>query len=124
MLKEELERIAGRSFTQDQYESINKIYSDSDMDKFTFCRSMKSVFKTMTEENHKTVLVMAITDNSGYYMTPNGCYYHLVDVYLEDISIKTGKMTVSIIPNTYRLGYDYNIRAFDYNVIIKNADQK
>ncbi len=112
MMKNELEAIAGRAFTTEQFESINALYMESDLDKFSFVKSMKNVLNSLPKAVDESARkVMGIRDNSGYYWTPNGCWRHLVDVEILDVNIKTGKIKVRIIPNTYRLGYtaDFNI---------------
>lgn len=109
MMKHELEKLVGRSFTVEQYSVFEKLYMESDMDKQTFAKSIKRLAKSLPDKTNKPVLVMSISDNSGHFKTPNGCWYHTVKVELVDVSIKTGKMKVKKIPNTYEQTYGFDI---------------
>ena len=116
MMKQEFEKIAGRTVTAEQFDMINGLYMESDLDKYEFVKSLKWMLKAIPEKRERSKKVMAIMDNSGYYRTPNGCYLHLVDVEIMDINIKTGKIEVKVIPNSYRLGYSADIYMTDDNI--------
>ncbi len=106
MLHTELEAKAKRSFTVDQYNLINSLYSETNLSQTDFIKSMKKVFQAMPEQVEKKILTMAVRNKIGDYRTPNGCWLNTVKVTLEDVSIATGKVTVKVIPNTYDNVYE------------------
>lgn len=116
MMKQEFEKIAGRTVTAEQFDMINGLYMESDLDKYEFVKSLKGMLKTIPEKHESIKKVMAVRDNSGYYRTPNGCYLHLVDVEVMDVNIKTGKVEVKVVPNSYRLGYSADLYETDEKV--------
>lgn len=109
MTKQEFETIANVEVNDEQYEHIEALYMSSSLDKYNFVKSIKSFLLSLPKEEKK-IAVLNVVDNSGSYITPNGCWYHLVDVEVikDELSIRTGKRTVKvkIIDNTYRLGYE------------------
>lgn len=113
MMKQELEKLAGRSFTMKQFEMIDDLYMESDLNKQDFVKSIKAMLKSLPEVHDRAIKVMGIRDNSGYYWTPNGCWRHLVNVEVIDVNIKTGKIQVKVVPNSYRLGYDADFNETD-----------
>lgn len=109
MMKHEFEAIAGRTVTDEQYKKIESLYMESNLDKYEFVKSIKAMLKSIPEQITKRILTILVTDNSGNITTPNGCYYHTVKAELLDIDIKTGEIRVREIPNSYQLGYTYDM---------------
>jgi len=106
MMRHEFEQLVGREVTIEQYEMFEKLYMDSDMGKQDFCKSIKKVVHSLPKPTFEgKVLRISIPDKSGYYRTPNGCWLHIVLAELVDVDIRSGKVTVRMIPNSYELGY-------------------
>ncbi len=117
-MKCEFEKLAGRTVTVEQYDAIERLYVETDLSKQEFVKSIKPLLKAIPEVKKQTILTMNVRDNAGYYKTPNGCYNHLVDVELISVDIATGKTIVKVIENTYREGYEFDIRDNAYNLEI------
>lgn len=95
MMKEEFEKLVGRTFTSEQYYIINDMYMTSSLDKETFARRIKPVVLTFPEvERIKTIRKVNIPNDYGYTKTPNGCYYFIKYVELIDVDIASGKYVV------------------------------
>lgn len=106
MMKSEFEKLVGRTVTTEQYEAIEELYMASTLCKTDFVKSIRPVLKTIpAPESKKKIIMIGVTDRSGYRMTPNGCYYHTKLAELVDVNIATGKMQVREIPNSYALRY-------------------
>lgn len=106
MMKSEFEKLAKREVTTEQFEAIEKLYMASTLCKADFVKSIKPMLKSIpTPETKKKIIQVGVTDNSGCYTTPNGCYHHTELAELVDVSIATGKMQVRKIPNSYDLRY-------------------
>lgn len=104
MMKKEFEKLVGREVTGDQYEAIEKLYMESSLSKQDFVKSIKAMLKSIPQsEKEKTIIMVNITDRSGCYMTPNGCWYHTILAELVDVNIKTGKYIARKVPNSYDL---------------------
>ena len=116
MLKEEFEALAKRTVTNEQYKMIEGLYMASDLDKQTFVKSIKTMLNSIPEEHHRQTLVMAIHNKFGEMTTPNGCWYLTVLVELIDISIKSGKKIVKVIPNSFECRYGYDLNDWDRNL--------
>ena len=112
MMKEEFETLAKREVTMEQYEAIEALYTVCNLDKQAFVKAISGAIKSIpVPEKKKPIIPVMIKDNSGCYTTPNGCWNHLIDCELIDVDIKSGKVLVKKIPNSYRLGYgDYSMR--------------
>lgn len=122
MLREEFERIAGRTVTAEQYKHIEALYMDSNVDKYSFVKSIKPLLKTLPEVKKHPVLVMARHNYYGNMRTPNGCYYMTVKVELIDVNIRSGKRTVRVIPDSFDFTYGYDLTDWDRHLIIENED--
>lgn len=102
MMKHEFEKLAGRQVTAEQYKAIETLYTSSDLNKQDFVKNIKSMLKTIPQpEKKKTIVMIGVTDRSGYYKTPNGCWYHTYLGELVGINIKTGKMQVKKTEDSY-----------------------
>lgn len=67
MMKEEFEKLVGRTFTSEQYYIINDMYMTSSLDKETFARRIKPVVLTFPEvERIKTIRKVNIPNDYGY----------------------------------------------------------
>lgn len=114
MMKQEFEKLVGREVTMDQYEMIEKLYMQSNLEKQEFAKSIKKLVHSLPKpEFTGTVLVISIPDNSGFYRTPNGCWLHTIKAELVDVDIASGKIKVRKIPNSYELGYSADMRDVD-----------
>lgn len=110
MMKKEFESLVGREVTGDQYEAIEKLYMESSLSKQDFAKSVKTMLKSIPQpEKEMEIIMVNITDRSGCYMTPNGCWYHTILAELLDVNIETGKYIVRKIPNSY----DFRSRTFE-----------
>lgn len=116
MMKHEFEKLAGRTVTSEQYEAIEKLYSDSDLSKQDFVKNIRPMLKSMPEEKNNPIIQIGVPDRSGFYLTPNGCWYHTILAELVDVSIKTGKIQVRKIPNSYDERYMDETYIKDYQV--------
>lgn len=109
MMKQEFEKIAKVEVTSEQYEAIEKLYMESSLEKTEFIKSIKPMLKTLQKPEKRAGIVrIAISDNSGYMVTPNGCWHHVIEAEIIDCDIATGKIKVRKIPNTYELSNEYN----------------
>lgn len=119
MMKHEFEKMIGREVTPEQYKMIEGLYMSSDLDKQAFVKSIKPVVKSLEKENRNSgIYYMAIRDNSGFFKTPNGCWYHTVAVELVDVNIRTGKIKIRRVPNTYDQRYGFDFCESDQNIEI------
>lgn len=118
MLKEEFERIAKRTVTQEQYNMIEGLYYESNLNKEEFVKSIKTLLKSIPEESKHTVLTMGVHNMYGDMVTPNGAYYMTVKVELIDVNIKTGKKIVKVIPDTFEMTYHIDLTDWDRNLEI------
>ncbi len=116
MMQHEFERLAGRTVTAEQYEAIEKLYNDSDLSKQDFVKGIRPILKSIPEEKHNPIIQIGVRDRSGFYLTPNGCWHHTILAELVDVSIKTGKMQVRKIPNSYDERYMDGTYVEDYRV--------
>lgn len=116
MMKHEFEQLAGYEVSSADYDNIiEPMYSATNVTKAEFVKMIdRRRFEVKNEK--KMIKVLNVTDNSGCLRTPNGCYRHLVDVEVVKIDIRTGKIIVKIIPDTYRLGYDADFTVYDSNI--------
>lgn len=106
MMKSEFEKLVKREVTTEQFEAIEKLYMASTLCKADFVKSIKPMLKSIpTPEHEKKIIMIGVTDRSGYRMTPNGCWYHTELAELVDVNIATGRMQVRKIPNSYDLRY-------------------
>lgn len=95
MMKNEFEKLAGRTVTEEQYRAIEILYMSSNLEKAEFVKSIMPSLKSIPQqEKVKDIKRMAVRDNSGFRKTPNGCYYHIEYVELVDVDIKTGKYII------------------------------
>lgn len=49
MMKSEFEMLAGRKVTSEQYDVIEALYMESELDKHEFVKSMKGILKSIPE---------------------------------------------------------------------------
>ena len=105
MMQVEFERLVGREVTSEQYKLIEELYMQSSLSKQDFAKQMKKVVNSLPRPRCSKTYTMAVTDKSGHYRTPNGCYIHTVQVELLDVSVRTGSLKVKVVPNSYNLGY-------------------
>lgn len=111
MMHEELERIAKRTFTAEQFNAINDLYMACGLNKYDFVKAINSVIKAMPESKPESRKYrICIRDRSGYRMTPNHCWYHTILAELVNTDIRSGRMIFREIPNSYELrtGYDFD----------------
>lgn len=109
MMKQEFEKIAKVEVTNEQYAAIEKLYMESSLQKAEFIKTIKPMLKTLRKPEKKEGIVrIAVSDNSGYMVTPNGCWHHVIKAELIDIDIATGKIKVRKIPNTYELSNEFD----------------
>lgn len=93
-MKSEFEMLAGRKVTSEQYDVIEALYMESELDKYAFVKSLKGILKSIPEiKRAKAIRRMKISIN-GYERTPNGCYYFIKYVEVVDVDIKTGNFVV------------------------------
>lgn len=122
MLKQEFEAIAGRSVTAEQYKIIEELYMACDIDKYSFIKSIKPILKTMPLPPKRQYL-MIVHNAYGDCKTPNGCYYLTVKVTIENVDIKTGKIHLRKVPNSFDMvGYiqgETHFNDWDPRVIIE-----
>ncbi len=109
MMKQEFEKLAGRMVTMDQWNMIEGLYMESDLEKHDFVKSIKGLLKSIPEEHSKQIKVMCKRNKWGENTTPNGCWYMTVLVEVMDVDIKTGKIKVREIPNSFELRYNYEL---------------
>lgn len=113
-MKYEFETLAGRTVTDEQYMMIESLYMASNLDKYDFVKSIKGMLKSIPEKIERKIITVLWRDNSGYFHTPNGCWLHTIKAELIDVDIKTGKILARKIPNSYELGYSFDI---DYTAL-------
>ena len=81
MMKSEFENLAGREVTDEQYRAIETLYMSSNLEKTEFVKSMKPILKNIPQpEKKKDIKRMVVRDRSGYRKTPNGGYYHAIEI--------------------------------------------
>lgn len=123
MNKFEFENLSGRTVTEEQYKAIEILYMSSDLDKYSFVKSMRSILKNIPElEKKKDIKRMLVRDNSGFLKTPNGCYFHIKYVEVVGIDITTGKYIIKPLDDKdfewlIKEGYDLSLSTwfdFDY----------
>lgn len=119
MMQQEFERMVGREVTHEQYKMIEELYMQSSLNKQDFVKSIKTMVKSLPKpKKNNPIYTMAVSDNSGYYTTPNGCYIHTVKVELLDVSVSTGKIKVRVIPDSYELGYHADFYDYEDKVVV------
>lgn len=119
MMKHEFERLAGYQVSIENYEKyIEPMYMATDLNKEDFTKCINRKFFEEKKQVERIIKTMAITDNSGYYKTPNGCYLHTVKVEVVSVSTKTGKIKVKIIPDSYKLGYSVDFYLYDEDIVV------
>lgn len=105
MLQQELEALAGRPVTADQFKMIEDLYMACDLDKIAFVKSIRPILKAMPLPP-KRQYYMIVHNAYGDCKTPNGCYYLTVKVTIESVNIKTGKTHLRVVPNSFEtVGY-------------------
>lgn len=87
MTKQEFETIAKRSVTSEQYKAIETLYMSSNLDKYDFVKSIKTMLKAMPEEKKIKKVIIAVKE------MPNGTYM-TYEAEVIGCSIATGKMLV------------------------------
>ena len=97
MMHSEFEEIAKVKVSAEQYEAIETLYMASSLNKVDFVKSISGMLKSLVNEKPEIVTIN-VTDRSGYYITPNGCWHHLMDaiVIKRELSIATGKETIVV----------------------------
>lgn len=119
MMKQEFERMVGREVTNEQYKMIEELYMQSSLSKQDFVKSIKAMVKSLPKpKRNNPIYTMAVHDNSGCYHTPNHCYIHTVKVELLDVSVRTGKIKVRVIPDSYELGYHADFYDYEDKVVV------
>jgi len=117
MMKQEFEKIAKRTVTDEQYKAIEALYMESDLDKYEFVKSIKGMLKSIAEPKHEYKVVrVSVTDNSGCEYTPNGCYIHTIKAEVIDVDIKTGKVLLRKVPDSYQLDYWVEFHYYDNKI--------
>jgi len=104
MMKHEFEKLAGRTVTAEQFDAIEKLYTDSELNKYEFVKSIRAMLKSIPQqenENKKTIIMIGIKGDSGFYATSNGWRYHTKLAELIGVNIATGQIQVKIIENSY-----------------------
>ena len=120
MLKQELEAIAGRTFTADQFKTIETLYMGCSLDKHAFIKSIKPILKTMPTPP-KRQYYMICHNKYGECKTPNGAYYLTVKVTIESVDVKTGLVHLRKVPNTFEMVYSFSIDDFHFNDWMENV---
>ena len=119
MLYQEFIDLCGYDVSYEDYTSVIEpmymVVPDS-VSKKDFISMLNKKHFEVKNKSPQLIKVMSIKDNSGFWKTPNGCYYHLVNVEVVDINIKTGIITVKVIDDSYHLGYSYDITEDDNNI--------
>ncbi len=87
MTKNEFEKIAKRTVTNEQYQAIETMYIASDLDKYEFTKSIKELLKSIPEESKTKKLII------GVKQMPNGTWL-TYEAELIDFNIETGKVEV------------------------------
>lgn len=87
MTKNEFEKIAKRTVTNEQYRAIETMYMESNLDKYEFTKSIKELLKSIPEENKTEKLII------GVKQMPNGTWL-TYEAELIDINLETGKVEV------------------------------
>lgn len=104
MERQEFEAIAKRKVTLEQYKAIEVLYMESNLDKYEFVKSIRGLLKTIEEPKPERMIVrVSVTDNSGCEYTPNGCWLHTIKAEIIDVDIKSGKILLKEIPDSYML---------------------
>lgn len=117
MMKQEFEKLAGREVTVKQYKAIEKLYMESSLDKQAFVKSIRGMLKTIPEPvKEKKIIMIGVRDKSGSYLTPNGCWHYTKLAELINVNIKTGKIEVREISNSYDLRYADETYVRDFEV--------
>lgn len=120
MLKEEFEKLAGRSVTSEQYKHIEQLYMDSTLNKYDFVKAIKPVLKSIPVTPVKRPqLIMGVHNMYGDMMTPNHAYYMTYLVELIDVNIRTGKKTVKVIPDSFDFRSSCDLSDWDKTLIIE-----
>ena len=118
MTQVEFERLVGREVTSEQYKLIEELYMQSSLSKQDFAKQMKKVVNSLPRPRCSKTYTMAVTDKSGHYRTPNGCYIHTVQVELLDVSVRTGSLKVKVVPNSYEMKYSADFYDNDRRVSV------
>ena len=123
MMWYEFMELAGYEVSYEDYHNIIEpmyLAVPETVSKMEFINMLDKKRFAVKHEKKPLIKTMSIRDNSGYRKTPNGCYYHLVDVEIMDINIRTGKIKVKVIEDSYRLGYDYDFTDDDIRITIQS----
>ena len=102
MMKQEFEKIAKRTVTDDEYKAIEILYMNSNLDKYEFVKSIKGMLKSVPEEKKENIIVV------GVNKLPNGTWV-TYEAEVVDISISTGKYEVKRLSSNRcwaETGYD------------------
>lgn len=118
MMKEEFEKIAGRSVTSEQYSHIEQLYLESNLNKYDFVKSIKGLLKSIPEQHNYPVLVMGYHNQYGDMLTPNHAYYMSVRVQLINVDIRNGKRTVKVVPDSMDFVSRVDMTDWDRNLEI------
>lgn len=100
MMKHELEQLTGRRFTEGQFNALELLYCETDLDKKEFARTARNLIKHMTEPPEPATpieKVVAIMDPTGNVISMEGKIL-TCKAELWDADIKTGKSIFRMIP--------------------------
>ena len=123
MMKEEFERLVGRTVTAEQYKHIEELYMDSTMNKYDFAKAIKPLLKGFPVRSNKPRLIMAVHNAYGEMLTPNHACYMTVLVELIDVNIKTGKKTVKVLPDSFEFRYSCDLTDWDPRLEIIHSEE-
>lgn len=123
MMKSEFEAIAKRTVTSEQYQHIEALYMASDLDKYEFVKSIKSLLKTIPEEKKERFLVMAVHNKYGEMLTPNHAYVMTYKVRLISVDIRTGKKFIEVIPDSFDYRTSYDLTDWDYGLVVRYPEE-
>ena len=87
MMKQEFETIAKRTVTDEQYKAIEALYMASDLDKYSFVKSIKGMLETIPEETNREKVLIGVKE------MPNGTWM-TYEAEIVNANIKTGKIEV------------------------------
>lgn len=100
MMKHELEQLTGRRFTEGQFNALELLYYETDLDKKEFARTARNLIKHMPEQPEPLIpveKVVAVMDPVGNVISMEGKVL-TCKAELQDADIATGKSIFKMIP--------------------------
>ena len=118
MMQEEFETLVGYKVSSKFFDDvISPAYLASKLDKRQFSRRISKILdrEAIEEKPEPNYIIIRVPDRSGYYTTPNGCWYYYRIAEVVDIDIASGKYVVKQ-PSEVRCTSDTGDRQYEKNI--------